>query len=80
MIFYQVNLKNKKQTKTIYNNKKNEILVNKELLTNAELQKIKNKKYYNFDENDFKKIEHNKQKTYWLFGARFAINNESKNK
>lgn len=70
MVYYQVTLKDGNTTKALFNTHKHLTIVNGELFTTTELNKIKQQNYCNYSSNDFEKIEWNKQKTYFMFGIR----------
>lgn len=71
MIYYQVNLKGFFDTKELRTACDKHLLIDGELYTAKELDKIKF--YPNFDTNDFQKIVWNKNKTIWFFGKRIKI-------
>ena len=70
MIYYQVTLKDGNTTKALFNTRKHLTIVNDELFTTTELDKIKQQNYHNYSSNDFERIEWNKQKTFFIFGIR----------
>lgn len=70
MIYYQVTLKDGNTTKALFSKYKRMILVDKELFTTRELNQIKQQNYCNYTDDDFTKIEWNKQKTFFMFGVR----------
>lgn len=70
MIYYQVALNNLYDTKSLFNTYQREILINGELYTQREYERLKEKDYWNFEEKDFTKIQHNKNNTVFVFGKR----------
>ena len=70
MIYYQVALNNLYDTKNLFNTYQREILINGELYTQREYERLKEKHYWNFEEKDFNKIQWNKQNTVFVFGKR----------
>ena len=70
MIYYQVVLNNFYDTKSLFNTYQRETLINGELYTPKEYEKIKQKDYWNFEEKDFNRIQWNKQNTVFVFGKR----------
>ena len=70
MLYYQVVLNNFYDTKSLFNQYQRETLINGELYTPKEYEKIKQKHYWNFEEKDFNKIQWNKQNTVFVFGKR----------
>lgn len=70
MIYYQVVLNNFYDTKSLFNTYQRETLINGELYTPKEYEKIKQKDYWNFEEKDFTKIQCNKNNTVFVFGKR----------
>lgn len=71
MKYYQVTLNN--DTKELFNKYKRYTIINDELYTQKELEKIKQNNYWNFETKDFKEIQWNKQKTVFVFGKRVKI-------
>lgn len=69
MIYYQVALKHN-DTKNLFNTYQREMLINGELYTPREYERLKEKDYYNFEEKDFTKIQWNKHNTVFVFGKR----------
>lgn len=57
--------------KELYNRKKHHILVENELYTSKEFEKLKSI-YTDIQENDFTIVNIPKNKTYCFFGARFS--------
>ncbi len=72
MIYYQVTLKHY-DTKNLFNTYQRETLINGELYTPKEYEKLKQKAYWNFEEKDFTPIQWNKQKTAFAFGKRVKL-------
>ena len=72
MVYYKVSFDNN-ITKELRNATKRELLIGGELLTLKELQRIQAQNYYNYNNNDFQKIEYSKQKTAFIFGKRIEI-------
>ncbi len=72
MIYYKVSFGNN-ITKELRNATKRELLIGGELLTLKELQRIQAQNYYNYNDNDFQKIECSKQKTAFIFGKRIEL-------
>lgn len=70
MIYYQVVLNNFYDTKSLFNTYQRETLINGELYTPKEYERIKQKDYWNFEEKDFNRIQWNKQNTVFVFGKR----------
>lgn len=69
MIYYQVVL-NDYDTKSLFNQYRRETIINEELYTPQEYERLKEKHYWNFEEKDFNKIQWNKQNTIFVFGKR----------
>jgi hypothetical protein len=69
MIYYQVTLKHY-DTKNLFNTYQREIIINEELYTPREYERLKEKHYWNFEEKDFNKIQWNKHNTVFVFGKR----------
>lgn len=72
MIYYKVSF-NDNITKELYNATRRGLLIGGELLTPKELQRIQAQHYYNYNANDFQKIECSKQKTAFVFGKRIEL-------
>lgn len=72
MLYYQVAF-DSDITKELYNCTKRTLLIGGELYTAKELERIKSQNYHNYNANDFKQIECNKNKTAFVFGKRIEL-------